>query len=108
MTQGFVVERTEKRIAAKVTAMLIGRHGILGVEKAITENVSSRGVRVVSTNEWYDDDLILVSLPGGHFTSTARVAYCRPLGKGRFVAGLEFVEPEQPLDLTVLMVGNQS
>jgi len=99
--QSFVAQRVENRLAMKTTALLIGRHGRLGVERAITENVSSRGVRVISTSEWYTDDTILVSLPAGHFTSAARVTYCDPMGQGQFVTGLEFVGKE-PLQVTAM------
>src|ERR1700722_1863217 len=99
--QSFVAQRVEKRMAMKTTALLIGRHGRLGVERAITENVSSRGVRVISASEWYTDDTILVSLPAGHFTSAARVTYCDPMGQGQFVTGLEFVGKE-PLQVTAM------
>ena len=102
MKQQSMVERDENRFEMKVTAMLIGRHGKLGVEKAITENVSSRGVRVISTDEWIIDDIILVALPAGHFTSAARVAYCDALGQGRFGTGLEFVGSSEPLEVSVL------
>ncbi len=44
MKQQFMVERGENRVDMRLTAMLIGTHGKLGVEKAITENVSTRGV----------------------------------------------------------------
>ena len=96
------VERAERRIRVSGTAMLIGRHGRLGVERATMQNASSRGVRVISTNEWYQDDTILVSLPVGHFTSAARVAYCDVLEQGRFAIGLEFVGSEKPLDVSAL------
>lgn len=96
------IKRTERRIDFNGTAMLIGRHGKLGVEQATMQNVSSRGVRVISTSEWYADDTILVSLPVGHFTSAARVAYCEALGKGQFAMGLEFVGSGKPLDLSTL------
>jgi hypothetical protein len=102
MKQQFMVERGENRVDMKLTAMLVGRHGMLGVEKAITENVSSRGVRVISTNEWTIDDTILLALPAGHFTSAARVAYCDALGQGRFRTGLEFVGSSEPLEVSVL------
>lgn len=108
MKQEFAVERGEQRVDMKLTAMLIGRHGKLGVEKAITENVSSRGVRVISTSEWYIDDTILVALPAGHFTSAARVAYCDALGQGRFVAGLEFVGSSEPLEISALATERES
>ncbi len=94
MQLSFVAPRVEGRMAMKTTALLIGRHGKLGVEKAITENVSARGVRVISTSEWDTDDTILVALPAGHFTSAARVTYCDAIGDGRFGTGLEFVGKE--------------
>jgi len=96
------VERAERRISVSGTAMLIGRHGRLGVERATIQNASSRGVRVISTTEWYEDDTILVSLPVGHFTSAARVAYCDVLQQGRFAIGLEFVGSNKPLDVSAL------
>lgn len=104
MKQPLMVERVENRVEMRVTAMLIGRHGKLGVEKAITENVSSRGVRVISTSEWDIDDTILVALPAGHFTSAARVAYCDALGEGRFGTGLEFVGSSDQLEMSSLVV----
>lgn len=102
MEQQFVVERVENRVDMKLTVMLIGTHGKLGVEKAITENVSTRGVRVISTSDWFIDDTILVSLPAGHFTSAARVAYCNALGQGIFVMGLEFVGSSETLQINAL------
>ena len=108
MKQLFVAERAESRINMKLTAMLIGTHGKLGVEKAITENVSSRGIRVISSSEWFIDDTILVSLPAGHFTSAARVAYCDEQGRGRFVTGLEFVGSVEPLAVNLLVAEPES
>jgi len=96
------LERAERRINVSGTAMLIGRHGKLGVEQATMQNVSPSGVRVISTSEWYADDTILVSLPVGHFTSAARVAYCDALAQGQFAIGLEFVGSSTPLDLSAL------
>ena len=96
------VERVELRISVSGTAMLIGRHGRLGVERATMQNANSRGVRVISTTEWYEDDTILVSLPVGHFTSAARVAYCDFLEQGLFAIGLEFVGSDKPLDVSAL------
>ena len=96
------VERAERRISVSGTAMLIGRHGRLGVERATMQNASSRGVRVISTTEWYEDDTILVSLPVGHFTSAARVAYCDVLEQGGFAIGLEFVGSDKSLDVSAL------
>jgi hypothetical protein len=96
------LQRAEDRVDMKVTALLIGRHGRLGVETGLTENISSRGLRVISTSEWPLHDTILVALPGFHFTSAARVAYCHPLDDGRFGAGLEFVGASEHLEITAL------
>lgn len=106
--QDYLVRRVEDRIAMKVTALLIGRHGRLGVETGITENVSSRGARVVATSPWPLDDTILVALPGFHFRSAARVAYCDPLGVGQFGIGLEFVGAGEHLEITALATALES
>ena len=98
-TKPLSVERGEQRVDITGPAMLIGTHGRLGVERATMQNVSSRGVRVISASEWYTDDTILVSLPDGHFTSAARVAYCDALAPGQFAVGLEFVGAGAPFDL---------
>jgi|GEM_PF-1399160 len=96
------LERAERRIGISGPAMLIGTHGRLGVERATMQNVSSRGVRVIAASEWYADDTILVSLPDGHFTSAARVAYCDALAPGQFAIGLEFVGSGASFDLRLL------
>jgi hypothetical protein len=41
MKQQFVLERTENRTRMSITAMPVGRHDALGVEKTVTEDVSS-------------------------------------------------------------------
>ena len=100
MRQEYALERAEERVEMKVMALLVCKHRKLGGETGITENVSSRGVRVISTKEWLLDDTILVALPGFHFTSAARVAYCDPLSDGRFGTGLEFIA--ESLEITLL------
>ena len=102
-----LVQRAEGRVTMKVTALLVGRHGTLRVETGLTENVSSRGARVVSTCTWPLDDTILVAIPGFHFTSSARVAYCDSLGVGRFGIGLEFVGSGEHLEITALATALQ-
>ncbi|HWO34658.1 MAG TPA: hypothetical protein VNO32_38180 [Candidatus Acidoferrum sp.] len=85
------LERAEDRMVVKTVAMLVGRHARLGVEKAITETLSSRDAGVISESEWYVDDTILVSLPAENFTSAARVVRCEVIGGGQFRTALEFV-----------------
>lgn len=93
MRQRYQVQRGENRVAMEVTLLLAGNHRMMGVEKAFTENVSSRGACVISTRHWLPDETLLVASPAVHFTSVARVAYCHQRGDGRFSAGLEFLEP---------------
>jgi hypothetical protein len=102
MGQQYTVQRAEERVHTKVTALLVGGSGRLGVETGLTENVSPHGARVITANEWQRDDTVLVALPGFRFTSAARVAYCDPLGDGRFGTGLEFAGASENLEITAL------
>jgi hypothetical protein len=102
MRQAYQVQRGENRVPMKVTVLLAGKHSMMEVEKVFTENVSSRGVRVISTCQWLIDDTLLVALPGVHFTSAARVTYCDPLGDGRFGTGLQFLGSTDKLQISAL------
>ncbi|MFZ0036338.1 MAG: PilZ domain-containing protein [Candidatus Acidiferrales bacterium] len=102
MRQPFVVQRAEKRVDMKVTALLVGSRGELGVERAFTENISPRGARVIAPTQWLSGDTILVALPDAHFTTAARITYSDPIGNGQYGMGLEFVGSEQPLELSSL------
>ena len=102
MQRQFAVQRAEERVHTKVTALLVGGRGRLGVETGLTENVSVHGARVITTSRWQLNDTILLALPGFHFTSAARVTYSDPLGDGRFGTGLEFAGPSEHLEITAL------
>jgi len=102
MEQEYIVERAEQRVQTRVTAVLIGRPGRLGIETGLTENVSSRGARIITASEWQRGEKVLLALPGFRFTSAARVAYCDALGNGRFGTGLEFAGPSENLEITAL------
>jgi hypothetical protein len=101
--QQYAARRAAERVNMKVTALLVGKRGKLGMETGLTEDVSSRGVRVTSTSEWRLGDMVLVTIPGFHFTSVARVAYCNPLSNGRFGVGLEFVGARESLEMAALV-----
>jgi hypothetical protein len=102
MQQPFVMKRAERRVDMKVTALLVGSRGELGVERAFTENISPRGARVIAPTQWLSGDTILVALPDAHFTSAARITYSDPIGNGQYGMGLEFVGAEEPLELSSL------
>jgi hypothetical protein len=103
MTQPkYSVQRAQDRIDMKVTALLVGNQDKLGVETGVTADVSSRGARVIAMSERPLGEIILVAIPGFHFTAAARVAYCHAIGDERFGIGLEFVVGSEPLEMTAL------
>ena len=93
MSKAYAVERYEERIPMEVAVQISGNERIPGVETTFTENVSSRGARVVTVRRWKPEDrLEFASLPGD-FRAKARVAYCQPQPGHGFAIGLEFLEP---------------
>jgi len=90
----YSIERCEPRLPMEVAVQIAGNSNVPGVEMTFTENVSSRGARVVSGRRWrVNDHLTIASLPG-NFQSIARVAYCEHRRGDGFAVGLEFTEPE--------------
>jgi hypothetical protein len=86
------IDRLEKRIPMAIAVHLSGHGRTPGVETAFTENVSSRGARVVSMRRWRPNEMLEIASLPGDFRAKARVAYCRQQSGG-FVIGLEFLEP---------------
>ena len=62
-------------------------------EKALTENVSRHGARIVTTNRWRPNCRVQVRLPHGPERSHARIAYCHFLRGDAFAVGLRFSPP---------------
>jgi hypothetical protein len=92
--------RVEKRIPQAVP-MRISSLQELGsadlTEKTITENVSARGVRVLTKRAVPPQERLLVtSLTGGEEPIQARVVYCQPLAGGVFGVGLQFEQRFEP------------
>jgi hypothetical protein len=102
MKQEFSVKRADERIRTKVTALLVGGSDRIGMETGLTENVSRRGARIITAKRWHRDETVLLSLPGFHFASGARVAYCDLLTDGSFGTGLEFTGPIEDLKIVAL------
>jgi hypothetical protein len=97
-----LLKRADERIQTRVTALLVGGEDKRGVETGLTENVSRRGIRVVTERQWQRNEAIFISLPGFRFTCAARVAYCDVLMDGRFGTGLEFTGRAEDLDIAAL------
>ena len=60
------------------------------IERTITENISSLGIRVVVSHYWEMNDRLVVNSPDGDLQTQARVVYCQPLSGGQFALGLQF------------------
>ena len=86
--------RREPRVPMEVGVQISGHAGLPGIESTFTENVSSRGARVLSTRRWKPGDQITIATLTGSFRAMARVAYCQFVPKSGFAVGLEFVEPK--------------
>jgi hypothetical protein len=78
----------------EIPVMLDGHRQVPGTEATFTENVSSRGARVVSVRRWETNDRLMIVLRTGEFRSSARVAYCQALQGDGFAIGVEFLEPK--------------
>jgi hypothetical protein len=81
--------RLEDRAPVHVTVDLSGLDIHTVAQQGITENVSARGARVVTSKPWQPNDHVKVRSLLGSLRSRARVVYCQPLGKDSFAIGLE-------------------
>lgn len=81
--------RLEDRSPVRVTVDLSGLDIHTVAQQGITENVSARGARVVTSRPWQPNDHVTVRSLLGNLRSRARVVYCQPLGKETFAIGLE-------------------
>ena len=85
--------RSEERSAAAVAVMLTSPEPSLPTELTLTENISSRGARVVSKGRWEkNNSLVIKSLEGG-LQSEARVIYRQPIREDVYAIGLELIVP---------------
>jgi hypothetical protein len=78
----------------EIPVVLDGHRQVPGVESTFTENVSTKGARVVSVRRWDKDSQVVLASRNGEFRSAARVAYCQPVRGDGYVIGLEFLEPK--------------
>lgn len=83
--------RAERRIEKKeaVDLLPLGEAPITKVN-AITENVSSRGARVITDLTYTPGKLIHLEAPEEHLQLLGRVVYCQRLEQEKFAVGLEF------------------
>lgn len=89
----FTAPRREARVPMEVGVQITGHPRLPGTEATFTENVSSKGARVISARRWKKDDYLTLSTLTGSFQTIARVAYCQFVPEAGFAVGLEFTEP---------------
>ena len=82
--------RSEKRTPVELAVVLSNAHRELFKERVVTENVSSRGMRVVTKSVWAPGTRILVNFAGENIDEQARVVYCQRLTKGKLAVGIHF------------------
>jgi hypothetical protein len=81
--------RFEKRVARAVTVEVRPDDEGMHEERALTENVSPHGARVLMEREWRPGQQVMVISPKEGVRSPAHVAYCERLTEKRFAVGLE-------------------
>jgi len=81
--------RLENRSPVHVTVDLSALDVHTVAQQGITENVSARGARVVTSKPWQPNEHVKVRSLLGSLRSRARVVYCQPVGKDSFAIGLE-------------------
>lgn len=84
-----ILKRTEDRTPMKITVDLSSLDIRTPAQEGITENVSPRGARVLTSKPWKPNDRLNVRSLLGNFRSRARVVYCVPVDAGQFAIGLQ-------------------
>lgn len=81
--------RLGDRTAARLAVDLSGLDVHTAAQQGVTENISLRGARVVTSKPWQPNDHVTVRSLLGSLRSRARVVYCEALEGGSFAVGLE-------------------
>jgi PilZ domain len=81
--------RSEKRIARTVSVELcLHDEPTLG-ERALSENVSAHGARVLVDRKLLPGQHVLIKSPKEGIRSQGRIVYCQRVAAGEFAVGLE-------------------
>ena len=83
--------RKEKRNPERQQVLLSSAADPSSIESALTENVSSRGLRVRTERPWTPDTLVIVLTCESELWARGRVAYCQSLPDYTFAIGLELL-----------------
>jgi hypothetical protein len=86
--------RYEKRSTEAVAVMLTSPNPVIPTELTLTENISSRGARVVSKGLWSANDSLVIKSLEGDLQSEARVIYRQPMRENVYAIGLQLLAPK--------------
>ena len=86
--------RYEKRSAEAVAVMLTSPNPVVPAELTLTENISSRGARVVTKGLWSANDSLVIKSLEGDLQSEARVIYRQPIRENVYAIGLQLSAPK--------------
>ena len=80
--------RSERRIVKAVEVAGYRSDGSSLPEGTLTENISTRGARIVTKSKLEPGGTIEIHFPYDGFRLHGRVVYCQPFFGGKFAAGL--------------------
>ena len=83
--------RSDRRITKEVAMELARADASQLREMAIAQNVSARGMRVVTEDVWLPGEPVLLSSPKSGLRTRARVVYCKRMENNKFAVGLELL-----------------
>jgi hypothetical protein len=86
-----IARRLENRVPLTVRVDLCSLDVRQRAHEGLTENVSTHGARVVSSNPWKRNDRLNLWCLPADLRARARVVYCEPLGRNSFAIGLELL-----------------
>jgi len=95
--------RLEKRTALAIPVRIFSTQEPSVIERTITENISSLGIRVVVSHYRQMNERLVVRSSDGDLQTQARVVYCQTLSDGQFAIGLQF--PNETTDWTKKKLG---
>ncbi len=76
-----------------MAVMLTSPEPVSRTELTITENISSRGARVVTKAPWSANDSLVIKSLEGDLQSEARIIYSQPIRESVYAIGLELIAP---------------
>jgi hypothetical protein len=82
--------RLEKRIPVVVPVEISSVQNPWLTERTTTENLSSLGVRVLTSSAKEENERLVITSLAGDLRVEARVVYCQRIPDGRFGVGIQF------------------